>query len=58
MNPTVSIIIPVYNAEKYLRRCIESILNQEYADFELILSDDGSTGAFVTSMQPRMSGSV
>lgn len=43
MNPTVSIIIPVYNAEKYLRRCIESILNQEYADFELILSDDGST---------------
>ena len=32
MNPTVSIIIPVYNAEKYLRRCIESILNQEYAD--------------------------
>ncbi len=43
MNPTVSIIVPVYNAQEYLRRCIESILNQEYTDFELLLSDDGST---------------
>lgn len=42
MNPTVSIIVPVYNAEKYIRRCIESILNQEYTDFELILCNDGS----------------
>lgn len=42
MNPSVSIIIPVYNAEACLRRCVESVLNQEYADFELLLADDGS----------------
>lgn len=43
MNPTVSIIVPVYNAEHTISRCIESILNQEYTDFELLLVDDGST---------------
>lgn len=43
MNPIVSIIVPIYNAEKYLRRCIDSILNQEYPDFELILANDGSS---------------
>ena len=43
MSPTVSIIIPVYNAEKTIGRCIDSILNQEYNDFELLLVDDGST---------------
>ena len=42
MSPTVSIIVPVYNAENTIRRCIESILNQEYTDFELLLVDDGS----------------
>lgn len=40
--PTISIIVPVYKAEKYLSKCIESILNQTYKDFELILIDDGS----------------
>ena len=39
----ISIIIPVYNTEKYLHRCIDSILAQTYTDFELILIDDGST---------------
>ena len=43
MSPTVTIIVPVYNAEHTIRRCIESILNQEYTDFELLLVNDGST---------------
>lgn len=38
----ISIIVPVYNAEKYICRCVESILKQSYCDFELILVDDGS----------------
>lgn len=38
----ISIIVPVYNVEKYLQRCIESILAQTFADFELLLIDDGS----------------
>jgi len=43
MNPTVSIIVPVYNAQKTIRRCIESVMNQIYQDFELLLVDDGSS---------------
>ena len=43
MTPAVSIIVPVYNAEKTIGRCIESILKQEFTDFELLLIDDGST---------------
>lgn len=43
MNPTLSIIVPVYNVEDYLTECIESILNQKYQDFELILVNDGSS---------------
>ena len=45
MRPMVSIIVPIYNAEQYLRRCVDSILNQEYTDFELLLVNDGSTDA-------------
>ncbi|WP_196606659.1 glycosyltransferase family 2 protein [Pectinatus frisingensis] len=39
----LSILIPVYNTEKYLKRCIKSILKQKFTDFEIILVDDGST---------------
>lgn len=39
----VSIIIPVYNSEKYIDRCINSIVNQTYKDIEIILIDDGSS---------------
>ena len=42
ITPKISCIVPVYNVEKYLRRCVDSILNQTFTDFELILVDDGS----------------
>lgn len=41
--PRFSIVVPVYNVEQYLERCIKSILDQTYSDFELLLVDDGST---------------
>ena len=39
----ISVIVPIYNVEKYLRRCIDSIINQTYKNLEIILIDDGST---------------
>lgn len=41
-NPIISVIVPVYNVEKYLSRCIDSILDQTFTNFELLLIDDGS----------------
>lgn len=42
MTPTLSVIIPVYKVENYLERCVQSVLEQDYKDFEIILVDDGS----------------
>ena len=40
--PKISVIVPVYNTENYIGRCIDSILNQSFSNFELILINDGS----------------
>lgn len=42
MNPKISVVIPVYKVENYLERCVNSVLNQDYKDLEVILVDDGS----------------
>lgn len=41
--PFVSVVIPVYNVEEYLLRCVQSVLTQTYDNYEVILVDDGST---------------
>ena len=43
MNPKVSVIVPIYNVEKYLERCLKSLVNQSLQEIEIILIDDGST---------------
>ncbi len=43
LNPKVSVVIPVYNVEKYLRQCLDSVIHQTLSDIEIILIDDGST---------------
>ena len=50
-NPKISIIMSVYNGEKYLREAIESILNQTFADFEFIIVNDGSTDSSLEIIQ-------
>ena len=47
-SPAISVIVPMYNAEKYLSVCLESILNQTFTDFELLVVDDCSTDSSLT----------
>lgn len=43
ISPIISIIVPFFNAEKYLNRCIDSILSQTFSDFEILLINDGAS---------------
>ncbi|MGH3357704.1 MAG: glycosyltransferase family 2 protein, partial [Nocardioidaceae bacterium] len=40
--PTVSVVLPIYNVEEYLRECLDSIVEQDFDDFEVLVVDDGS----------------
>ena len=42
--PAISIVMPAYNAEKFIKEAIDSIIRQSFSDFECIIVDDGSTG--------------
>ena len=42
MNPKISVLVPIYNVESYIKRCVNSVLRQCFTDWELILVDDGS----------------
>jgi len=51
MNPTISVLLPVYNSEKYIAEAIDSILAQTFTDFELIVINDGSTDGTLEILQ-------
>ena len=50
-NPEISIIIPIYNCEKYLSRCLDSIINQTFTNIEIICINDGSTDSSLKILQ-------
>ena len=54
MENLISVIVPIYNVERYLPKCIESILNQTYKDLEIILVNDGSTDSSLNICQEYM----
>ena len=43
MNELITIVVPIYNVEKYLKQCLESLISQTYKNIEIILINDGST---------------
>ena len=49
--PKISVIIPVYNVEKYLRECLDSVINQTLKDIEIICVNDGSTDSSMAILQ-------
>lgn len=58
--PLLTIVIPVYNAENYLKPCLDSVAAQEFTDYELVLVDDGSadgSGGYATNMPYVIRGS-
>ena len=54
--PQVSVIIPVFNAEKYVAETIESVLSQKLSDFELLLINDGSTDGSADALEELLDG--
>ena len=51
----ISVIIPTYNRARYIKECLESVFNQTYKDFEILLVDDGSTDNLKEVIEPYMS---
>ena len=51
MEPKVSVVIPAYNAEKYIAETLQSVFDQTYCDYEVIVVDDGSTDSTVDEMR-------
>ena len=54
--PLINIIVPVYNTEKYIRKCLDSIVNQTYRNLEIIVVDEAliAVGIFVMNMHTKM----
>ena len=48
----ISVIVPVYNVEEYLKECVESLISQTWDNYEIILVDDGSTDEYSYAAEP------
>ena len=49
--PKVSVLVPVYNGEKFLAECLDSVLTQDFSDMEILIADDGSTDGSVALLE-------